>query len=42
MIVKEDIVTDKEKELKKLKQEMKRQPGVEEEKLIPVYNDSLK
>jgi len=42
VISKESIVSNKESELKKLKQEMKRQPGVEEEKLIPVYKESLK
>ncbi|EAR86580.1 flagellar associated protein (macronuclear) [Tetrahymena thermophila SB210] len=42
VIVKEKVVLNKETELKKLKQEMKRQPGAEEEKLIPVYQESLK
>jgi hypothetical protein len=39
---KETLVDDKDKELKKLRDIMKRQPGIEEEKMIPVYYESLK
>jgi len=35
-------VNDKEKDLKTLRDEMKRKPGLEEERMIPVYEENLK
>jgi hypothetical protein len=35
------MVMDKEKDLKALRDEMKRKPGLEEERMIPVYEDNL-
>lgn len=38
---KEKIVVEKEKDLKALRDEMKRKPGLEEERMISLYEDNL-
>ncbi len=35
------MVLEKEKDLKALREEMKRKPGLEEERMIPVYEENL-
>lgn len=42
VVYKEKLVNDKEKDLKTLRDEMKRKPGLEEERMIPVYEENLK
>jgi hypothetical protein len=36
------LVQEKEKDLKNLRDEMKRKPGLEEERMIPVYEENLR
>jgi hypothetical protein len=40
-VQKEKMVLEKEKDLKALREEMKRKPGLEEERMIPVYEENL-
>lgn len=42
MLQKEKVVDEKEKDLKALKDEMKRKPGLEEQAMIPYYEDNLR
>ena len=35
-------MNEKEKDLKNLKDEMKRKPGLEEERMIPIYEENLR
>ncbi|CAD8107600.1 unnamed protein product [Paramecium sonneborni] len=42
VLIKEKVVEEKEKELKALKDEMKRKPGLEDQAMIPYYQDSLR
>ncbi|KAM3134290.1 hypothetical protein pb186bvf_013575 [Paramecium bursaria] len=42
VVYKEKLVNEKEKDLKNLKDEMKRKPGLEEERMIPIYEENLR
>lgn len=41
MSQKDKIIQELDKKLKELREIMKRQPGVEEAKMIPIYQESL-